>query len=94
MDKVYKIRELEQVRLLADPLKLDLLQAFAERDKTAKAVADELGQPVTRLYRHVDALLDAGLLTVVQETPKRGTVETHVSSDRVTLRGRPRVVRR
>ena len=75
MEETYKINQLEQIRLLADPLKLNLLQAFAEGEKTTKQVAAELGESVTKLYRHVDALYDAGLLEIAQETPKRGTVE-------------------
>jgi DNA-binding transcriptional ArsR family regulator len=75
LDKTHKIKDLEQVRLLADPLKLRLLQAFSEGEKTTKAVARELGESVTKLYRHVDALHDAGLLEIVRETQKRGTVE-------------------
>ena len=75
MKKIYKIRDLEQVRLLSDPLKLQLLQSFAESPKTTKQVAAELGESVTKLYRHVDALHDSGLLTVVEEKQKRGTIE-------------------
>ena len=75
MKETYKIKDLEQVRLLSDPLKLRLLQAFAESARTTRQVADALGEPVTKLYRHVDALHDAGLLTVVDEKQKRGTVE-------------------
>jgi len=74
-NKVYKINDIDQLRLLGDPLKLRLVQAFAEGAKTTKDVATELGESVTKLYRHVDALHDAGLLEVVRETPKRGTVE-------------------
>ncbi len=75
MKNTYKIKDLAQVRLLADPLKLQLLQAFAESPKTTKQVAAELGESVTKLYRHVDALHDSGLLVVVEEKQKRGTVE-------------------
>ena len=75
MKDIYKIRDLEQVRLLSDPLKLQLLQAFAESARTTKEVAGELGESVTKLYRHVDALHDSGLLTVVEEKQKRGTIE-------------------
>jgi len=60
---------------MADPLKLRLLQAFAESAKTTKQVAAELGESVTKLYRHVDALHDSGLLEVVGEKQKRGTIE-------------------
>lgn len=73
--KTYIIKDMEQLRLLGDPFKLRLIQAFAEAEKTAKQVAIELGERVTRLYRHVDALHEAGLLEIVSETQKRGTVE-------------------
>lgn len=75
MQETFKIKDLEQVRLLSGPLKLQLLQAFAECAKTTKQVAAELGESVTKLYRHVDALHDAGLLEIAAEKQKRGTVE-------------------
>lgn len=75
MKETFKINDLEQIRLLADPFKLQLLQAFAEAPKTTKRVAAELGESITKLYRHIDALHDAGLLEVVQEEQKRGTIE-------------------
>lgn len=75
MSKVRKISDLETVRLLTDPLKMKLLQAFVEQPRTTREVADLLGESVTKLYRHVDALHDAGLLDVVNEQQKRGTVE-------------------
>jgi len=73
--EVHTIKDLEHMRLLTDPLKLQLIQAFAEDAKTTKQVATELGESVTKLYRHVDALHDAGLLVVVEEKQKRGTIE-------------------
>lgn len=75
MKKVHKVNDLATVRLLADPLKLELLRVFAERPATTKDVASALGENVTKLYRHVDALHDAGLLEIVGEQQKRGTVE-------------------
>lgn len=75
LKKTHQINDLDTVRLLADPLRLRLLLAFAAGDRTAKQVASELGEPVTKLYRHVDALHDAGLLEVVRERRKRGTIE-------------------
>ena len=77
MKERYKINSLEQVRLLSDPFKLSILQAFAEEERTTKEVAETLKQPITKLYRHVDALHDAGLLEITQEKQKRGTVERH-----------------
>jgi predicted ArsR family transcriptional regulator len=75
MQETYKIQDLETVRVLSDPLKLRLLQAFTESAKTTKQVAAELGESVTKLYRHVDALHDLGLIEIVEEKQKRGTIE-------------------
>jgi len=69
------IKNLEQLRLLSDPLKLSLIQVFAEAEGTVASAAEALGEPQTKLYRHVDALLEAGLIEVTRERPKRGTVE-------------------
>ena len=60
---------------MSDPLKLRLLQAFAESARTTKEVAAELGESVTKLYRHVDALHDSGLIEIVDEQQKRGTIQ-------------------
>lgn len=75
MRETCRVTTLEQVRLLADPLKLRIIQSFAEGPKTTSDVARHLGENLTRLYRHVDALLDAGLIEITSERQKRGTVE-------------------
>lgn len=75
MLETYRVTDLQQVRLLADPLKLRIIQCFAEGPKTTREVADQLGENLTRLYRHVDALLDAGLIEITAERQKRGAVE-------------------
>lgn len=77
MEEVFKISTLDQVRLLSDPFKLSIVQAFAEGERTTGEVAAALEQPITKLYRHVDALHAAGLLTITREKKKRGTVERY-----------------
>lgn len=77
MKDVEHIEDLERLRLLSDPLKLRLIQAFAEAEATIGEVAEALGEPLTKLYRHVDALLEAGLIEVTRTRRKRGTVERH-----------------
>ena len=72
---VFVVTTLQQARLLADEFKLKLLRAFATTPTTVKQVAADIEEKPTRLYRHIDALLEAGLLRVVRERPKRGTVE-------------------
>src|SRR3954469_553299 len=64
-----------EMRALAHPLRLRILELFAEAPRTTKQVADMLGQPPTRLYHHVAALERAGLLVLKETRPNRGVVE-------------------
>lgn len=74
----YVVKSLEQAKLLTDPFKSKLLERFAGKPLTTKQVADLMGEKAPRLYRHVDALFEAGLLELVEEKPKRGTVERYL----------------
>ena len=73
----YIVKRLEQAKLLTDPFKLKLLERFAVNPATTKQVADRMGEKAPRLYRHVDALVEDGLLELVEEKPKRGTIERY-----------------
>lgn len=72
------IDNLDTARLLSDPFKLKILRYFAEQPRTTKQVADLMGEKAPRLYRHVDALLEHGILEVIHEQPKRGTIERYL----------------
>ena len=65
---------LEQFDVLMSPQRLRLAEMLAV-PKTAKEVAEELGVPVTRLYYHLNALAEHGLIRVVEERPKGALVE-------------------
>jgi len=71
------ITRVEQARLLADPIKLRIIQQMTKTPHTTKQVAETLGEKPTKLYRHVEALREAGLIELVAEKPKRGTVEKY-----------------
>ncbi len=73
--ETFVVRELRQAKLLADPLRLRLLHGFADEPRSIKAVAQLLDEPISRLYRHVHALHDAGLLRIAARRRVRGTVE-------------------
>ena len=66
---------LAEMRALAHPLRLRILEIFAEGPRTTKQVADLLGEPPTRLYHHVAALERAGLLVLKETRKNRGTIE-------------------
>ncbi len=71
---VLTISDLTRLKVVADPVRLSLLREFAEPRTIAEA-ANRIGFVGKGVYRHVDQLLGAGLLTVVSTRQKRGTVE-------------------
>ena len=68
---------LEQMRALSHPLRLRLLELFAERPRTTKQAAEALGEPTTKLYHHVAALERAGLVRLRETRQNRGTTEKY-----------------
>jgi len=68
---------LDQVRALAHPLRLRLMELFARQPCTAKQAAELLGEPPTRLYHHVAALERAGLIRLRETRQNRGTTEKY-----------------
>jgi len=82
------------LRALAHPLRLRVMELFAEAPRTTKQVADLLGQPPTRLYHHVAALERAGLLRLKETRKNRGTTEKWYEAISRTLGTAPRDVAR
>lgn len=80
-------RSVADLRALAHPLRLRMMELFAESPKTTKQVADLLQQPPTRLYHHVAALERAGLLILKETRKNRGTVEKWYAGVSQQLRG-------
>ncbi len=67
-----QIDSLEEFDALISPLRLRLAEIFRE-PATVKHAAAVLDVPATRLYYHVNALVDRGLVVVVEER-KVGTM--------------------
>lgn len=64
------------VELILNPVRMRVLMALAGRQMTAQQLAEVLGDvPVATLYRHINRLTEAGVLTVASERKVRGTVE-------------------
>ncbi|KYK38109.1 MAG: hypothetical protein AYK18_07995 [Theionarchaea archaeon DG-70] len=71
------IKNPEQVKVMAHPLRMSLIEVFSHKPMTAKQAAQLLGQKPTRLYHHVDALERVGLIRLVKTQKKRGTLEKY-----------------
>jgi DNA-binding transcriptional ArsR family regulator len=81
--RVRKIDSAEAIKALADPLRLRLLTLLMrdhERTWTVKEIAAELGQPVTKLYHHVNVLEQAGLIRDVETRMVSGILEHRYAS--------------
>jgi len=74
---VYTISNLDQVKVVADPLRVRILETIVLEPRTTKQIAELLGEKPTRLYHHVDALAEAGLIRLVDTRPVRGTTEKY-----------------
>lgn len=84
------VRNVADLRALAHPLRLRMMELFAESPRTTKQVAELLDQPPTRLYHHVAALERAGLLVLTERRQNRGAVEKWYASVAQQIQARVR----
>ena len=62
--------------LIVHPIRLRIVTAMSNDRFTAKDLVEALPDiPQTTLYRHINVLVEGGMLEVVEEIPQRGTVE-------------------
>ena len=71
------LTDLDQVRVLADPLRVRVIGLLCEKERTTKQVAEELGEKPTKLYHHVEALEKVGLIRQTRTRRNRGTLERY-----------------
>ncbi len=66
----------KQIDLVLHPIRMRILVALSGRQMTARQIAAELGDvPPATLYRHINKLVEGGILHIVEERRVRGTVE-------------------
>ncbi len=77
----YQISDLGQIKALAHPLRVRIIETLASSDPmTTKQVAELLGEKPTRLYHHVDLLAKAGLIRLTHTRKNRGTTEKYYAA--------------
>src|SRR5215831_18525627 len=81
-----QVTALTQVRALAHPLRMRLIELFALGPLTAKQAAIRLGLPPTRLYHHVATLERVGLLRLARTQRIRGATEKYFEIVRSSAR--------
>ena len=75
--ELHTITDLRQVKVLADPLRLRILELLCQDARTTKQVAQILGEKPTKLYHHVEALEKVGLIELRRTRQNRGTLEKY-----------------
>jgi DNA-binding transcriptional ArsR family regulator len=72
------ISDVEQLKAISDPFRLQLVEAMAEppaRTWTAKELAERLGTKQTKLYHHLNLLEERGFLRVAETRMVSGILE-------------------
>src|SRR5260370_20558268 len=75
--KVYEINSLEQLRAMADQLRLSILDRLRRRAMTVTQLGDALGIAPAKAHYHVRELERVGLLRLVQTREKGGILEKY-----------------
>jgi DNA-binding transcriptional ArsR family regulator len=81
MRELRSVSDVDTLKALADPLRLAILAALMSRTQSemrvmsVKELAEELGEPQTKLYRHVKQLEAAGLIRVAASRLVSGILE-------------------
>jgi DNA-binding transcriptional ArsR family regulator len=71
------IKNLEAAKLIADPLRLQIVEVLLSEPQTVKQIADKLGLAPSKLYYHVNSLEKHGLIQVVDTTIHGNIIEKH-----------------
>jgi DNA-binding transcriptional ArsR family regulator len=84
---VLVISDLDVLRLISDPVRIQLLELMRGSPRTVKELASELGVPSTRLYYHMNLLEEHGLIRIKSTRMVSGIVEKRyeVSAARLSV---------
>ncbi len=67
------IEDLESVKVISDPLRVQILEAMAAKPQSVNQIAEKLGLAASKLYYHFNKLEQHGFIKVV-DTAMRGNI--------------------
>ena len=70
----------EQAKLLGSAQRVKIIGAISDQAKTAKQVADELGQSPGSTHYHIQKLFEGGLIDLVETRAEGGILEKYYKS--------------
>ncbi|HEY4553911.1 MAG TPA: helix-turn-helix domain-containing protein [Bacillaceae bacterium] len=71
---------IEQAKLLGSALRIKIISQLVDKPRTAKQVADMLGQTGGNVHYHMKKLYEGGLLELVEEKQLGGVTEKYYQS--------------
>jgi len=74
---VYMIKDPKELKALAHPLRLRILELLLNQSRSTKQIARILGKPPPKLYYHMAELERAGLIQVVETRMKNNLQEKY-----------------
>jgi len=92
IDQVRVVEDIETLRVLTDPLRLAILRVVMRdahvkpRLMSVKEIAEELGEPQTKLYRHIRQLEGVGVIRDAETRLVSGIVEHRYAPGQRELR--------
>lgn len=77
MLETYDINTLEQLRAVADPLRIQIIDLLISRPMTVTQLGEALGLAPAKIHYHVRELEKVGLLQLVEKREKGGVLEKY-----------------
>jgi DNA-binding transcriptional ArsR family regulator len=78
---LHDITDPRLVKALAHPLRIRILAILEDRVASPSEIAEQLDAPLGNVSYHVRQLAELGLISLVRETPVRGTLEHHYKAE-------------
>ena len=77
MNEILVLRDLECIKAIAHPKRIDILKAFNNLPLSAKQLSQILDEPHAKINYHIKTLYKVGILELVEEKIKSGIVEKY-----------------
>lgn len=77
MKEILVLRDLECIKAIAHPRRIDILKTFDKSPLSAKQLSQLLDEPHAKINYHIKTLYKVGILELVEEKIKSGIVEKY-----------------
>lgn len=77
MKEVLVLRDLDCIKAIAHPRRVDILKTFEREPLSAKQLSEILDEPHAKINYHIKTLYNVGILELVEEKIKSGIVEKY-----------------